>query len=67
MKSTKILALLVLVAMCFTMLASCGIFNKGHEHNFVEGKCECGETDPNYQPDNSNDMSSSVQHFLHGT
>lgn len=19
-----------------------------HEHNFVEGKCECGETDPNY-------------------
>ena len=52
MKSTKILALLVLVAMCFTMLASCGIFNKGHEHNFVEGKCECGETDPNYQPDN---------------
>ena len=21
-----------------------------HEHNFVEGKCECGETDPNYQP-----------------
>lgn len=52
MKSTKILALLVLVAMCFTMLASCGLFNKGHEHNFVEGKCECGETDPNYQPDN---------------
>ena len=22
-----------------------------HEHNFVEGKCECGETDPNYKPD----------------
>ena len=21
-----------------------------HEHNFVEGKCECGETDPNYVP-----------------
>ncbi|MBR7116406.1 MAG: hypothetical protein IKC87_01700 [Clostridia bacterium] len=21
-----------------------------HEHNFVDGKCECGETDPNYQP-----------------
>jgi hypothetical protein len=21
-----------------------------HEHNFVEGKCECGETDPNYKP-----------------
>ena len=21
-----------------------------HQHNFVEGKCECGETDPGYQP-----------------
>lgn len=21
-----------------------------HEHNFVNGVCECGETDPNYQP-----------------
>ena len=21
-----------------------------HEHNFVEGKCECGESDPNYVP-----------------
>lgn len=21
-----------------------------HEHNFVEGKCECGEEDPDYQP-----------------
>ena len=21
-----------------------------HEHKFVEGKCECGEVDPNYQP-----------------
>ena len=19
-----------------------------HEHNFVDGKCECGESDPNY-------------------
>lgn len=21
-----------------------------HEHNFIEGSCECGETDPNYVP-----------------
>ena len=21
-----------------------------HTHNFVEGKCECGESDPNYTP-----------------
>ena len=51
MKSTKILALLVLVAMCFTMLTGC--FNKQHTHAYDEnGKCECGATDPNYQPDN---------------
>lgn len=24
-----------------------------HEHNFVEGKCECGETDPNYKKPNN--------------
>ena len=23
---------------------------EAHEHNFVEGKCECGEEDPNYVP-----------------
>ena len=23
---------------------------KLHEHSFVEGKCECGESDPNYVP-----------------
>ena len=22
-----------------------------HQHTFVEGKCECGETDPNYKPE----------------
>ena len=22
-----------------------------HEHSFVDGKCECGETDPDYKPD----------------
>ena len=25
-----------------------------HEHNFVDGKCECGETDPNYNPSTFN-------------
>lgn len=25
-----------------------------HEHSFVEGKCECGETDPNYVTPNPN-------------
>ena len=30
-----------------------------HEHTFVEGKCECGETDPNYTPE-TNDPSTDV-------
>ena len=25
--------------------------NPPHEHNYVNGKCECGEADPNYTPD----------------
>ena len=30
---------------------NCGAeLEKPHEHNFVEGKCECGEEDPNYVP-----------------
>ena len=24
--------------------------NEPHEHNFIEGTCECGESDPNYVP-----------------
>ena len=27
-----------------------------HEHNFVEGKCECGEEDPNYVPPHVNSL-----------
>ena len=34
-------------AKCSTCGAEYGAFA---EHTFVEGKCECGETDPNYQP-----------------
>ncbi len=26
-----------------------------HEHEFVDGKCSCGETDPNYQPPTGGD------------
>ena len=26
------------------------LVNPPHEHNFVNGECECGESDPNYQP-----------------
>ena len=45
MKSTKILALILVVAMCFTMLASCGLFGKcDHVDADDNGKCDkCGE------------------------
>ena len=29
-----------------------------HEHNFVEGKCECGATDPSYQPEGGDEYMS---------
>ena len=29
--------------------------NPPHTHSFVEGKCECGESDPDYKPDDDND------------
>ncbi len=51
----KLLAcLLVVIAMVFT-LASCELIDKllgkdTHEHSFVDGKCDCGEEDPDYVP-----------------
>lgn len=55
----SILACLVLVLTFVFSLASCDVVNKilgktpetEHTHDFVEGKCECGETDPNYKPE----------------
>ena len=41
-------AVLVLVLVLVLTLGG----NNGHTHSFVEGKCECGETDPNYTPGN---------------
>ena len=46
MKSTKIFALILVVAMCFTMLASCGLFNKCKNHVDAndDNKCDnCGK------------------------
>ncbi len=53
----KILKYLSLI-LCFTLLFSLTacVVDDGdnneppHEHNFVEGICECGEEDPNYEP-----------------
>ena len=54
----RIISLVVCLALCLSMaimLGSCSLINKitgkdKHEHNFVDGKCECGETDPEYVP-----------------
>lgn len=50
MKSTKIFALVLVAVMCFTMLASCGLFggDTQHTHNYdsATGLCECGNKDP---------------------
>ena len=50
----RLLALLLLVCMAISMV-SCdavkGLVNGKHEHSFTEGKCECGETDPDYKPE----------------
>ena len=32
-----------------------------HEHKFVDGKCECGETDPNYQPPQQPETGDSIE------
>ena len=41
----KIIAVVLLVALTAALFVGCG-----HEHDFVEGQCECGEVDPNYVP-----------------
>ena len=50
----RLLALLLLACMAISMV-SCdvinGVINGKHEHSFTEGKCECGETDPNFKPE----------------
>ena len=44
----KLLAILLAAIMIFA-LVSC--WTPEHTHSFNEGKCECGETDPNYKPE----------------
>ena len=39
-----------------------------HEHNFVDGKCECGESDPNYQPPSTEEAPADLtEEYLVGT
>ena len=49
MKSTKIISLLLVLVMCFGILASCKPKDEHTEHSYVAGKCTvCGAVDPNY-------------------
>lgn len=56
MKKTisKILILLFVFALSFTCIVSCDQLEEfdpfDHTHEFVDGKCECGEKDPDYVP-----------------
>ena len=38
-----------------------------HEHNFVDGKCECGEEDPNYVPPTETAPAEISREYLAGT
>lgn len=44
MKKIKIFLLVLVMFLSFVFVVGCD----KHEHEFVDGKCECGETDPNY-------------------
>ncbi len=51
----KILTLILVLALALSVLASCDMIKDliggGHEHNYVDGECECGEKDPDYNPE----------------
>ena len=39
--------LMLIVLIVFLFIVGCN-HEKEHEHNYIEGKCECGDVDPNY-------------------
>ena len=51
----KILTLILVLALALSVFASCDkiqdLIGGGHEHNYVDGECECGEKDPDYNPE----------------
>lgn len=46
MKNFRKILLVLVMVLSIVFVASCD--NNKHEHEYVDGKCECGETDPNY-------------------
>ncbi len=50
-KLSKLLILLAVITMIVGCFAACNLINppeEPHEHTYVDGKCECGEKDPDY-------------------
>ena len=49
---TALVAVLLLATLCMSMSGCKLIFpdDPVHTHSFADGKCECGETDPDYVP-----------------
>lgn len=50
-KFSRLLLLLVVISMLVGCFAACELIkpqddNSSHEHSYVDGKCECGESDP---------------------
>ena len=63
----KILILILVLSLSLSVMVGCdkltelvpgleNILPGAHQHNFVEGKCECGETDPNYVAPHEHDF-----------
>lgn len=50
----KILIIMLICLLFSVSSCKCGENNNHHEHEFIEGKCECGESDPNYIPHTHN-------------
>ena len=52
----RILTLLLVLSLALAAFTSCDVVKgwfggeEEHEHSFVDGKCECGESDPDYVP-----------------
>lgn len=46
----KIFAILCILCMSLAICACGGNQPDPHEHSFVDGKCACGESDPDYKP-----------------
>lgn len=50
------IAVVIMFLFCVTSCKCNNNNNNSHEHNFVEGKCECGELDPNYNQNHTHNF-----------